>query len=250
MAPPWRATLNSSEDLQGQLEIDGSKDRKIWIAFEQNEKIGQSQKWKGQTMPNQALVNCSSCWVLCVLETPILDQIGSISCWYSMEILLANALSEVIRKSIEIHDQRIQHPMLREASGQATRPWKKKEEGQPFAVNKNRPESREKMRDRRALLLGHPRASSIIRNLLQVETCPELWHALPIPGPRSALEWSRVAGFSAFRPAKHRKTQKQKASKEKVSSCSEASVFLENRAPLLLDMARLTKVALTTTEKW
>ena len=67
-----------------------------------------------------------------------------------MEILLAKyeppfeeaencALSEVHSESIEIHDQRIQHLMLREASGQATRPWKKKEEGQPFAVNKNRP---------------------------------------------------------------------------------------------------------------
>ena len=117
-----------------------------------------------------------------------------------MEILLAKyeppfeeaencALSEVIRKSIEIHDQRSQHLMLREASGQATRPWKKKkQEGQPFAASKNCAESREKMRDRRALLLGHPHASSIIRSLWQVETCPGLWHALPIPGPRSALE--------------------------------------------------------------
>lgn len=90
-----------------------------------------------------------------------------------MEILLAKyeppfeeaencALSEAIRKSLEIHDQRIQHLMLREASGQATRPWKKKkQEGQPFAVDKNRPGSREKMRDRRALLLGHHLSSGI-----------------------------------------------------------------------------------------
>lgn len=72
MAPPWRATLNSSDDLQGQLEIAGSKYPKIWIAFEKNEQIRQSQRWKGQTMPNQALVNCSSCWgALCFGNTHI-----------------------------------------------------------------------------------------------------------------------------------------------------------------------------------
>ena len=46
MAPPWRATLNSSEDLQGQLEIAGSKGRKSGLPLK---RLGQSQRWKGQT---------------------------------------------------------------------------------------------------------------------------------------------------------------------------------------------------------
>ena len=56
MAPPWRATLNSSEDLQGQLEMARCKDRKSGLPFKKHETTWSITKME---RPKQALVNCS-----------------------------------------------------------------------------------------------------------------------------------------------------------------------------------------------